>query len=120
MDTELKWHCASCGGPRFGIGYTRVQNGAEFVLCKECSIQFDNAANSAADPVTRPAHYRQGKVECIDAIEAATIGLSGFEGMLTGNTIKYLFRWKHKNGLEDLKKAKWYLEKLIGIVEGGK
>lgn len=72
----------------------------------------------AADPVTRPSHYRQGKIECIDCIESAVTGLAGFEGMLTGNTIKYLFRWKFKNGLEDLKKAQWYLGRLIALVEG--
>lgn len=78
---------------------------------------FERVPEKAADPVTRPAHYRQGGIECIDAIEAAVTGIGGFEGMCTGNTIKYLWRWKHKNGLEDLKKAKWYLERLIATVE---
>lgn len=64
------------------------------------------------DNVNNPIHY-QGKVECIDCIESATSGLEGIEAVCTGNAIKYLFRWKRKNGLEDLKKAKWYLERLI-------
>ena len=60
-----------------------------------------------------PNHYRQGKVECIDALEAATANLTGIEAVCTANAIKYLWRWKQKNGIEDLKKASWYIEKLI-------
>ena len=62
--------------------------------------------------VNHPPHYTQGSIECIDAIKAATEGLDGFEGYCTGNAIKYLWRWKHKNGVEDLKKAHWYIKKL--------
>jgi hypothetical protein len=62
--------------------------------------------------VNHPPHYTQGGIECIDAIKAATEGLDGFEGYCTGNAIKYLWRWKHKNGVEDLKKAHWYIKKL--------
>jgi hypothetical protein len=65
------------------------------------------------DNVTHPAHYTQGKVECIDAIEAAVTGLTGMEAVCTAQCIKYLWRWKRKNGLEDLRKARWYLDRLI-------
>ena len=67
---------------------------------------------SNKDMVNHPPHYTQGGIECIDAIKAATEGLDGFEGYCTGNAIKYLWRWKHKNGIEDLKKADWYIRKL--------
>lgn len=67
------------------------------------------------DAVNYPAHYTQGKVECIDAIESAVAGLKGMEAMLTGNIIKYLWRWKFKNGVEDLRKARFYLDRLIGL-----
>lgn len=60
-----------------------------------------------------PSHYRQGKVECIDAIESATTGLDGAEAYNTGQIIKYIWRWKRKNGTEDLQKASWYLSRLI-------
>ena len=60
-----------------------------------------------------PSHYRQGKIECIEALEAATINLKGLEAICTANAIKYMWRWKEKNGVEDLKKAMWYIEKLI-------
>jgi len=69
------------------------------------------------DPVNRPAHYTAGKVECIDAIEAATTGLTGGQAFNTGAAIKYLWRWKRKNGVEDLRKALWYINRLIAEVE---
>ena len=52
--------------------------------------------NKNFDPVDRPQHYNEGKIECIDAIESACIGLDGFEGVCTGNAIKYMWRWKKK------------------------
>ena len=70
-----------------------------------------------SDPVEHPAHYTGGKVECIDAIEAATTGLEGIEAVCTANVIKYVWRWKWKGGVEDLKKARWYLDKLIKTME---
>lgn len=68
------------------------------------------------DKVNHPAHY-QGKVECIEAIEAAVEGLNGIEAVCTANAIKYLWRWKRKNGIEDLEKSVWYIQKLIGVLE---
>jgi len=68
-----------------------------------------------SDPVNRPSHYNQSGIECIDAIEAA-LG-DGFINYLQGNVMKYLWRWQYKNGLEDLRKAQWYLTKLIEIEE---
>lgn len=69
------------------------------------------------DMVNHPSHYTQGGIECIDAIESAVGKLQGFEGYLTGNILKYLWRWKSKNGLEDLRKARWYLDMLIREIE---
>lgn len=63
--------------------------------------------------VNHPSHYTSGKVECIDAIESATGDLTGIEAVCTANVIKYVWRWKLKNGVEDLEKASWYLNKLI-------
>lgn len=70
--------------------------------------------------VNHPAHYTQGDIECIDALAAATINLQGMEAVCTANAIKYLWRWKNKNGVEDLEKARWYIEKLISRLEGVK
>lgn len=65
------------------------------------------------DNVNHPKHYTQGGIECIDALAAATINLKGIEAVCTANAIKYLWRWKQKNGVEDLEKARWYIDKLI-------
>ncbi|MDR9857786.1 DUF3310 domain-containing protein [Paenibacillus sp. VCA1] len=69
---------------------------------------------STIDLVNHPPHYNRGGIECIDAIEAATTGLSGPEAYNTGAAIKYLWRWKWKNGKEDLQKAAWYINRLMG------
>ena len=66
-----------------------------------------------ADNVNKPPHYNQSGIECIDAIQAATG--DGFEYYLQGNIMKYLWRYRYKNGIEDLKKAQWYLNKLIEV-----
>ena len=59
-------------------------------------------------------YYNHGAIEAIDAIESACTGLSGFEGFLTGNCLKYLFRRRWKGtALADLKKARYYLDRLI-------
>ena len=63
--------------------------------------------------VNSPYHYRQSSLECIDAILSATHEMR--EGYLQGNIIKYLWRYRYKNGMEDLKKAQWYLNKLIEV-----
>lgn len=67
--------------------------------------------------VDHPFHYN-GSIEAIDAIAAATAELTGVEAFDTGNALKYLWRWKRKNGVEDLNKAVWYIQHLIKHLEG--
>lgn len=68
--------------------------------------------------VNSPDHYiSETGLETIDVIEAFTFDLKGIEAVCTGNIIKYICRWKDKNGLEDLYKAQWYLNRLIKHVE---
>ncbi len=64
-----------------------------------------------------PQHYRNGEVECIDALAAATVNKPGIQAICVGNVIKYLWRYESKNRLEDVKKAQWYLNKLIEEME---
>lgn len=71
-----------------------------------------------ADTVNHPSHYTQGGIECIDAITAATVGKTGIEAVCVANVVKYLWRYEEKNGLEDVKKARWYLERLISELNG--
>lgn len=64
--------------------------------------------------VSHPGHYQsENGLEVIDAIEAFTEGLTGIEATDTGNVLKYMCRWKKKNGIQDLEKAQWYLTHLI-------
>lgn len=78
----------------------------------------DASSKQAVDFVNHPPHYQTSNgLETIDVIEAFTEDLTGAEATNTGNVIKYICRWKHKNGLEDLKKARWYLDRLISHVE---
>ncbi len=63
------------------------------------------------DPVARPRHYTFGGIEVIDAIEAWGCDF------VEGNIIKYVARWKHKDGVTDLRKAAWYLNRLIARAE---
>jgi hypothetical protein len=68
------------------------------------------------DMVNSPPHYRQGGIECIDAIEAM-LSKTEYQGMLKGNILKYLWRENYKGRLESLKKAQWYLNKLVESYE---
>lgn len=68
--------------------------------------------------VSHPSHYiSETGLEAIDVIEAFTFDLKGIEATDTGNILKYMCRWKNKNGLQDLEKAKWYLDHLIEHVK---
>lgn len=75
---------------------------------------FDGDMVEVADMVNHPPHYQSDAgLEVIDVIKAFTNGIEGIEAVCTANVIKYICRWKKKNGIEDLRKASWYLDKLI-------
>ena len=77
--------------------------------------EFMKRMAAEVDMVNSPPHYQQGEVECIDAIQAA-LG-SHFPYHCTATAMKYLWRWDAKeNPEQDLKKAKWYLEKAISAL----
>lgn len=65
-------------------------------------------------PINHPSHYTQGSLEVIDAIEGLELPYH------EGNVLKYIARWKFKNGIEDLQKARWYLDRLIEQAEKGR
>ena len=71
----------------------------------------------STDMVNHPKHYNQGGIECIDALKAATVGKRGIEAVCVANVIKYLWRYEEKNGIEDVCKAKWYIERLLKELE---
>ena len=68
------------------------------------------------DNVNHPPHYGQGNIEAIEYIEDF-LNEEEYTGYLRGNIAKYLHRWRYKNGVEDLEKARWYLNKLIKTQE---
>ncbi len=67
------------------------------------------------DDVSSPVHYNKGSIECIEAIEASSTK-EEYEGYLRNNVLKYVWRFRYKDNLKDLRKARWYLDKLIGSV----
>lgn len=74
------------------------------------------------DNINHPTHYTNGPIECIDAIESA-LGADGFISYCQGNVMKYMWRWRDKNGIEDLDKAIWYIERMkktLNNMRGGK
>lgn len=68
------------------------------------------------DNVNHPSHYETGKFECIEVMEEA-LGTEAVKGFCLCNAFKYIYRCRNKNGIEDIKKADWYLKKLIEIDE---
>lgn len=108
-------------------------NKGEIEICSKCTnnandptsipSRFISKPTSSAtaemdDPVNHPSHYQtKSGLETIRVIEAFTEGLEGIYAVDTANVIKYICRWKKKNGLQDLKKARWYLNDLIDHVE---
>ena len=68
------------------------------------------------DMVNSPPHYNSGDIECIDAIKESMTP-EAFIGYLKGNIQKYIWRYEAKKGVEDLKKAQWYLNRLIKTLE---
>jgi len=68
------------------------------------------------DSVNSPQHYASGSIECIEAIEAS-MSPEAFKGALKANVIKYIWRYEQKGGAESLRKAAWYLQRLISLRE---
>lgn len=102
--------CGLCG---LRTGDVRAYNSHD--CCQTPHPLLGSLATAAQkhDPVSAPAHYRRGDIECIDAIRAAVTGLPPFEAYLVGNAIKYVYRHDAKGGTEDVRKAIWHLERLV-------
>lgn len=95
------------------------------VLCLELLknersvIEQTLGSEPAEDVVNHPAHYNAGKIETFDYI-TDNLSDNEFRGYIKGNILKYISRERHKNGIEDLKKAQWYLNRLIAKLEAEK
>lgn len=132
MKTVEPWYLAPDGSPRnFGEGrefskqeqelidslYERVYEHMDNMLTSEGPDEPNKGAFSV-DMVNSPAHYNSGNIETIDAIEES-MSAEGFQDYCKGNVMKYIWRWRQKGGIEDLKKAQWYLNRCIMSVEKG-
>lgn len=124
MDKRM-YFCAQCGNP-LPIG--RITTG--LFKCQKCNQHWtkdyleekgfydDVYLNPDQDLVNHPNHYiSKDGIESIDVIRAFTRDLKGMEAVCTANILKYVMRWNNKNGIEDLKKARWYLDYLITEIE---
>lgn len=81
---------------------------------EELKKESNSDSEKEFDPVSKAAHYNQGSIECIDALETC-MTTEELKGFLKGNVIKYLWRTNDKNGIQDLEKAQWYLNKLVEV-----
>lgn len=82
------------------------------------NLEYDQNYECDDVMVSHPDHYLSSTgLETIDVIEAFTSDLKGIEAVDTGQVLKYICRWKKKNGLQDLQKAMWYLTHLINYIE---
>ena len=81
-------------------------------MFKDWDEKMDTYCDRMKDPVNKPIHYNQSGIECIDAIEAMTEKMSGYLAPQAANVLKYMWRCEYKNGLEDIDKAIWYLNRL--------
>lgn len=97
-----------------------LNDGAPVVVDEKTGVMtpLDDYVGSKSDPVNSPSHYNSGGIEAIEAIEAS-LSDEGYRGALKANVIKYMWRYEKKaKPIEDLKKARWYLDRLIQKVEG--
>lgn len=112
------WNCTECPlGTAQGIcieqkGWNKCSQ-EELKRCYDIAFGCDEESVSYGDnAVEHPSHYTSGGIECIKAIEAS-MSAEEFQGYCKGNCIKYIWRYRQKNGVEDLRKAKVYLNWLI-------
>lgn len=124
MENQCKGCCGTC---KYGIyntsaGYVCVNGDSKYVTAfvkysHGCDKYEKNAEMS--DNVNHPSHYETGKYECIDVM-IETQGIEAVKNFCICNAFKYLYRHENKNGVEDVRKAKWYLGKYLELVESDK
>ena len=110
--------CSYCLLEKFsGEDYCDFDEWSDDKLAIAYDHVYKNMDENVTDMVNHPRHYTQGGIECIDALKAATVGKRGIEAVCVANVIKYLWRYEEKNGIEDVRKAKWYIERLLRELE---
>ena len=89
----------------------------EDILALVCDSVNDLTSLPVFDEVNKPKHYNQGKYEVIDIIEDVTKDMIGIEAVCVANIIKYIARYRNKNGVTDVNKAIWYANKLVDVLK---
>lgn len=116
------WACdemTEVGGDNgYGFVYDKPSESDIEAVLSDPVVSDDGSDEPQVDVINAPPHYTQGGIECIDAIQAA-LSPEEFRGFLRANVMKYIWRMNHKGGMEDVRKAEWYLRRLIAA-EGGK
>lgn len=108
-DCEMCQHEVACDAICTQFAERHIEP-SEFYIDAETVPVVTEQAEPERDAV-HPNHYHKGGLECFDVIKAITG--DKYEGFLVGNIIKYIFRYRDKNGVEDCKKAAVYIDKLI-------
>lgn len=109
--------CDKCPIDKLYTGHHRCYVLPEADVELHYKVLFGETENDVAnDAVNHPNHYTQGGIECIDAMQAA-FGANELAVYCKIAAFKYIWRCEHKNGLEDVKKAVWYLSKYIELME---
>lgn len=109
-NTDMKkvYKCAYCN--------TEYDNEHLFIACGQIHVKNGDRLPPSKKDNINPSHYKSGEIECIDAIKSS-MTKDEFQGALKANILKYIWRFPKKNGIEDLFKAKWYLNRLISECE---
>lgn len=110
------WLEVNCAGELGWRGLDKYRLSDEFYTHGPAPSKDTAPVTTADDPVDHPSHYTHGSVECIDAM-VETQGVHAVQHFCVCNAFKYLWRWRGKNGMEDIKKAAWYLNKAITLQE---
>lgn len=134
MQKSHRWaisgRCADCGAVRenpfsvlcFVSPPAETPEEKEERLLTMAGVKLPNTADvpeavkNWPDPVNSPSHYNTGGIECFDAM-SAMLTREEMIGYLRGNSFKYRWRFRHKGGAEDLRKAEWYEKKLLDLIE---
>jgi hypothetical protein len=111
VQNQIGYTLDYCKEHKARIEADMLKNGE--VFCSDCLL----LKPPAQDNVNSPKHYQHIGIETIDYLEAITAELTGTEAVCTANAVKYLSRWKRKNGAEDIKKAIWYCQRLLKSLE---
>lgn len=108
---QYEYYCEGCG-----FSHIAYSDSAMMDWIERLDAPVKNTVPE--DNVNHPSHYETGKFECFDVMREA-FGDMAVQNFCVCNAFKYLYRHTRKNGVEDISKAKWYIDKFLEIVDEG-